>query len=236
MSIEQSIKRWLAMADYLEGAVDIGSEMSPDAKGAAKTYRECATEAAKTIQPDDCCPNCHTHWQVCTCQSEDVIKAMKSRPKREIVDEDALTVADYEEVLADHRRLVRELDVALNGDGAAKQASLCDIVAQVKSMKQEIVGLPKEQEPKYTTNGHAIVNRTSGEEIPADEPIFILRARDKHAVEVLSYYYDLVVDANHGRVVILRREQFHAFAKANPHRMKEPDSAPLSQIEDKESV
>lgn len=33
---------------------------------------------------------------------------------------------------ADHQRLVRELDVLLNGEsGAAKQASLCDIVAQV---------------------------------------------------------------------------------------------------------
>ncbi len=44
-----------------------------------------------------------------------------------------LTIEDYEEVLASHRRLVRELDVLLNGeDGAAKQASLCDIVGQVK--------------------------------------------------------------------------------------------------------
>ncbi|WP_254213464.1 hypothetical protein [Burkholderia multivorans] len=44
--------------------------------------------------------------------------------------------ADYEEVLADHRRLVRELDVLLNGEeGAAKQASLCDIVAQVRREK-----------------------------------------------------------------------------------------------------
>lgn len=40
--------------------------------------------------------------------------------------------ADYEAVLADHRRLVRELDVLLNGDAAARQASLCDIVAQVR--------------------------------------------------------------------------------------------------------
>ncbi|CUJ81874.1 Uncharacterised protein [Achromobacter sp. 2789STDY5608615] len=39
---------------------------------------------------------------------------------------------DYERVLADHRRLVGELDVLLNGDGAAPQASLCDIVAQVR--------------------------------------------------------------------------------------------------------
>jgi hypothetical protein len=43
-----------------------------------------------------------------------------------------LTIADYEEVMADHRRLVRELDVLLNGEGAAKQASLCDIVGQVR--------------------------------------------------------------------------------------------------------
>lgn len=43
------------------------------------------------------------------------------------------TAADYEEVLADHRRLVRELDVLLNGDNAAEQASLVDIVAQLRT-------------------------------------------------------------------------------------------------------
>lgn len=33
-----------------------------------------------------------------------------------------------------HRQLVRELDVALNGEaGSAKQASLCDLVSQVKA-------------------------------------------------------------------------------------------------------
>lgn len=37
---------------------------------------------------------------------------------------------DYEEASTDHKRLVRELDVLMNGDGAASQASLCDIVAQ----------------------------------------------------------------------------------------------------------
>jgi hypothetical protein len=40
--------------------------------------------------------------------------------------------------MADVRRLTRELDVALNGErGAAKQASLCDIVSQMKSMRRE---------------------------------------------------------------------------------------------------
>jgi hypothetical protein len=47
-----------------------------------------------------------------------------------------LTPADYEEVLAGHRRLVRELDVLLNGDGAAKQASLCDVISQLADIKR----------------------------------------------------------------------------------------------------
>lgn len=44
-----------------------------------------------------------------------------------------LTIDDYKKVLEDHRRLVRELDVIINGENAAPQASLCDIVAQLKS-------------------------------------------------------------------------------------------------------
>jgi hypothetical protein len=40
---------------------------------------------------------------------------------------------EVEGAFADHRNLVRELDVLLNGEaGAARQASLCDIVAQVR--------------------------------------------------------------------------------------------------------
>lgn len=47
---------------------------------------------------------------------------------------DSPSAADYEAVLEDHRRLARELDILLNGErGAAAQASLCDIVAQMKS-------------------------------------------------------------------------------------------------------
>jgi hypothetical protein len=49
-----------------------------------------------------------------------------------------LTVADYEQVLAGHQRLVRELDVILNGDGAAKQASLCDIVGQCAMIQRRL--------------------------------------------------------------------------------------------------
>jgi len=51
-------------------------------------------------------------------------------------------LADYEEVLAEHRRLTRELDVLLNGKAGAaiKQASLCDIVSQVSRMKHTGTG------------------------------------------------------------------------------------------------
>lgn len=50
-----------------------------------------------------------------------------------------LTAEDYEEVLTDHRRLVRELDVALSGEeGAAKQASLCDLIGQAKQMREAL--------------------------------------------------------------------------------------------------
>lgn len=42
--------------------------------------------------------------------------------------------AQPDNVLGDHARLVRELDVLLNGPGgAARQASLCDIVSQVQA-------------------------------------------------------------------------------------------------------
>jgi len=44
-------------------------------------------------------------------------------------------IEDYKEVNEDKKRLTKELDVLLNGSSAANQASLCDIVAQLKSKK-----------------------------------------------------------------------------------------------------
>lgn len=45
----------------------------------------------------------------------------------------------YENVIADYRRLTRELDEALSGPGnAAKQASLCDLIPQAKAMREAL--------------------------------------------------------------------------------------------------
>lgn len=52
--------------------------------------------------------------------------------------ENGLTIADYEEVLADKRRLARELDEALHGVGnTAKQASLCDLIHPAEQLRAE---------------------------------------------------------------------------------------------------
>jgi hypothetical protein len=87
-------------------------------------------------------------------------------------------------------------------------------------------GLSIAQEPKYTVNGHAIVNRASGEEIPADEPAFIFRARDVHAREALEAYAAVLTPGMHRDAVAKRVADFARFAYAFPERMKEPDTAP----------
>lgn len=92
-------------------------------------------------------------------------------------------------------------------------------------------GLSLTQEPKYTVNGHAIVNRASGEEIPADEPVFIFRARDKWAAGVLGDYCgQFCNDPEHIAAVEARFIQFSEWAEAHPERMKEPDTAPVSHV------
>jgi hypothetical protein len=53
-------------------------------------------------------------------------------------DEPKLTISDYEAVIEDHKRLVRELDVALFGEGAAKQASLCDLIEPATKFSRAI--------------------------------------------------------------------------------------------------
>ncbi len=52
--------------------------------------------------------------------------------------ETMILVDEPDEVRDNYNKLVRELDVALNGeDGAARQASLCDIVSQVCEIARE---------------------------------------------------------------------------------------------------
>jgi hypothetical protein len=51
-----------------------------------------------------------------------------------------LTAADYDQALADHRRLVRELDLAMNGpEAAAQPASLCGLIEPARRMRSALI-------------------------------------------------------------------------------------------------
>lgn len=67
-----------------------------------------------------------------------------------LLKEAAQRIQDHEECDVDRRRLVRELDVLINGEaGSAKQASLCDIVGQVR---REMSGLAETDMAKQLRN------------------------------------------------------------------------------------
>ena len=59
-----------------------------------------------------------------------------SQYRYEIESEIQQRCEDLQEVIDDYRRLTKDLDMAINGDNAANNPSLCDIVAQVRSMRQ----------------------------------------------------------------------------------------------------
>lgn len=45
-----------------------------------------------------------------------------------------LTIADYQEVIDSHKAVVRQIDQIINGENAAPQASLCDLVGQIQEL------------------------------------------------------------------------------------------------------
>ena len=92
------------------------------------------------------------------------------------------------------------------------------------------VGWPLTQDEKYTTDGLYIINRETLEAIPHDEPIFILRARDKLALKVLEFYHSIVAGADHIRFIGKAIQQFKAFSQLYPKRMKLPDTGRINRV------
>lgn len=81
-----------------------------------------------------------------------------------------------------------------------------------------------EQEPKYDFRDGHVFNRANGEMIPEDEPVFVFRARDIHAADILRLYAGRVSDPQHLQAVLARAVQFDQFAHNHPDRMKQPDT------------
>jgi hypothetical protein len=92
-----------------------------------------------------------------------------------------------------------------------------------------VFGLLETQEPKYTTSTKTgrLTNRQTGKPIGDDEPVFILRAQDIHALHALRHYLVFCAEPDHQEAVQKRIAAFEAFAAAHPRRMKEPDDISL---------
>jgi hypothetical protein len=78
---------------------------------------------------------------------------------------------------------------------------------------------------KFSTDGMKIFNTVSGEAIPDDEPLFLLRARDAYAIVAINAYQtatDDVCNELHRAGVQQVREKFCQFAVYHPERMKQP--------------
>lgn len=64
-------------------------------------------------------------------------------------------------------------------------------------------------------------------EIPDDEPVLVLRGKDKLARKVVKYWLELAREAgvNQGKMIRVREhlDAMDAFAVNNPERMKIPD-------------
>jgi hypothetical protein len=84
------------------------------------------------------CTTCNTNFQgdkrAVQCEDCAVNSLREMLKPYDTTDSETLTIDDYEAVLADQRRLVRELDVIINGENAAKQASLVDMVCQIRDL------------------------------------------------------------------------------------------------------
>lgn len=93
-------------------------------------------------------------------------------------------------------------------------------------------GLLLSQESKYTCSQRdgRLVNRSTGKPIPDDEPVFVLRAQDIHALPLLHAYLSMVAEPDQANAVARRIAAFQDFALAHADRMKEPDDISLASV------
>ncbi len=128
-----------------------------------------------------------------------------------------LCSSETEDLTADHahpRRCV----------GAANPVSVQKSADALEASASE--GLPFIQEPKYTVQNDRIVNRATGVAIPDNEPVFILRAKDREAVYALMDYRSRCLsNADHYHAIDRRIGDFLRFKGLHPQCMKQPDTA-----------
>lgn len=151
----QLIEMLLKQAGYkLEGKMYVNNDIE-SAFGVLEIFPE---ESPTPLAQEDVSQlKLWIEFQIADCEKQEELHGKKERIRsrraayREVLNkinslagaahgqqEDQLTVEDYKEVIEDHRRLVRELDVLLNGQDAAQNPSLCDILGQMKKSEHSI--------------------------------------------------------------------------------------------------
>jgi hypothetical protein len=84
----------------------------------------------------------------------------------------------------------------------------------------------KKLDGKFSIDGDRIVKTSNGDPIPDDEPVFLIRARDRLALPLLRIYDQLsqVDGCNDYHFAALTRSiaDFAEFARLNPTKMKQP--------------
>jgi hypothetical protein len=78
------------------------------------------------------------------------------------------------------------------------------------------------EDRKFDISTGKFVNRVSGEAIPDDEPVMIFRARDRRSLPMIDFYLSICTDPHHQQAIRDVIEDFEAFARDHPERMKEP--------------
>jgi hypothetical protein len=76
---------------------------------------------------------------------------------------------------------------------------------------------------KYKIEGNQIININTDIAIPADEPVFILRAKDVNALATISDYYKYCNVAIHAIAVKKLYQKFLEWKNTNLNKIKEPD-------------
>lgn len=70
------------------------------------------------------------------------------------------------------------------------------------------------------------ISRRTSQPIPQGEPVFLIRAKDKHAVDVLGIYMSLCQEVEHRQAVNDVIRKFVSWQHINDVKVCEPSSLP----------
>jgi len=78
-------------------------------------------------------------------------------------------------------------------------------------------------ERKYTIEDNQLVKKDNQVPVPNDEPVFILRAKDRKALPALLAYLMILDRLDQRESVTLCINDFRKFQEENPDKMHEPE-------------